>query len=113
MARLLTALQAKTIPRTFNEKTKAKERTAESLLTPFSKHAASVVSAYLTDLANPLLLTPTNVREALVPGLYVLCESMGEHGRNALMAWTSDARGRAALKSLWRSYEKQRYVGKG
>lgn len=124
VARLLTTLTNKTVPRTFNSSSKrggnttinggdTSERRAESLAGAFSKHAAPVLAAYVTMLGDPLLVISSTMREALAPGLYALCEMMGEHARDALMASGLDATGRAALKVLWSEYEKQRYVGKG
>jgi hypothetical protein len=38
---------------------------------------------------------------------------LNEHTRDALMVSALDASGKAAMKNLWREYEKQRYTGKG
>jgi hypothetical protein len=38
---------------------------------------------------------------------------LNEHARDALMVSALDASGKAAMKGLWREYEKQRYTGKG
>ncbi|KAL5495654.1 hypothetical protein ACEPAI_1117 [Sanghuangporus weigelae] len=115
VARLLTTLQAKTIPRTFTsrDKSKEKERFAESLLGAFSKHAAPVLGTYINMLVDPLVTIDSSIREALAPGLYALCEAMGEHGRDALMVSGCDAAGKTVFKALWKDYDKQRYVGKG
>ncbi|KAL5518587.1 hypothetical protein ACEPAH_270 [Sanghuangporus vaninii] len=115
IARLLTSLQAKTVPRTFTsrDKGKEKERIAESLLGAFSKHAAPVLGAYINMLVDPLVTVNGSIREALAPGLYALCEAMGEHGRDALMVSGCDAAGKIVFKALWKDYDKQRYVGKG
>ena len=117
VARLLTSLQGKTIPRTFSSrdksKSKEKERPAESLLGAFSKHAAPVLGAYINMLVDPLVAVDSSIREALAPGLYALCDAMGERGRDALMVSGCDAAGRTVFKALWRDYDKQRYVGKG
>ncbi|EJD04377.1 uncharacterized protein FOMMEDRAFT_155506 [Fomitiporia mediterranea MF3/22] len=117
VARLLTVLQAKTIPRTFAPRDRSNEaekgRTAESLLGAFSKHAGPVLGAYINALVDPLVVLDAGMREALAPGLYALCEAMGEHGRDALMVSGCDAAGKTVFKALWTDYEKQRYVGKG
>lgn len=124
IARLLATLTVKTVPRTFGSSSSkgsgtiiigdnTNERRAESLAGAFSKHAAPVLAAYIGTLGDPLFVLAPAIREALAPGIYALCEMMGEHGRDALMASGLDATGRAALKVLWRDYEKQRYVGKG
>lgn len=67
----------------------------------------------MNGLVDPLVVVDASVREALAPGLYALCEAIGDHGRDALMAGGLDANGRIVLKMLWREYDKQRYVGKG
>jgi hypothetical protein len=38
---------------------------------------------------------------------------LNEHTRDALMVSALDASGKAAMKGLWREYEKQRYTGEG
>ena len=113
VARLLTTLQAKTIPRTFTSKEKEREKTAASLLDAFSKHAGPVIGSHISNLVNPLVVVSSATWDALEPGLFALCDSMGEHGRDALMASGLDTSGRAVMKSIWREYEKQRYTGKG
>ena len=80
---------------------------------PFSKHAAYVLQAYIEALNDPLCIIPMAVRKELEPGLFALCDMMGEYNRDALMVASLDAGGKTVLKSLWREYEKQRYVGKG
>ncbi|KLO20414.1 hypothetical protein SCHPADRAFT_991789 [Schizopora paradoxa] len=111
VARLLTTLQTKTIP--FVRMHKSGEQKAESLARPFSKHAPYVLTAYIDALNDPLCSIPLPVRKELEPGLFSLCDMMTEHGRDAIMVSALDSGGKATLKSLWREYEKQRYVGKG
>ncbi|KAI6138800.1 hypothetical protein BKA82DRAFT_4231072 [Pisolithus tinctorius] len=53
---------------------------------------------------DPLYILTLDVRRELEPGLFSLCEMLGEYNRDVLMT---------LMKSLWREYEKQRYVGKG
>ena len=117
VARLLTTLQAKTVPRNFTSKDREKgvddERKADSLMKAFSKHAGPVLGSYINILVNALISLSSDVRDALEPGLFALCESMGEHGRDALMVSMLDANGRTVMKSIWREYEKQRYAGEG
>jgi hypothetical protein len=109
LSRLLEALNVKTVIRshTANEVQKA-----ESLAKPFSKHAAYVLAAYIEALNDPLCVLGMEMRRELEPGLFVLCEIMGEHARDALVV-TLDASGKATLKLIWKEYEKQRYVGRG
>ncbi|KAF9451771.1 hypothetical protein P691DRAFT_698549 [Macrolepiota fuliginosa MF-IS2] len=109
LARVLETLNVKTIIRshTVNDVQKT-----ESLAKPFSKHAAYVLAAYIEALNDPLCVLGVEMRRELEPGLFTLCELMGEHARDALVVGL-DASGKAALKMIWREYEKQRYVGKG
>ena len=66
------------------------------------------------DAANdPLCVLAGPVRRELQPGLFALCQMLGEHSRDALVASALDAGGKATVKALWREYEKQRDVGKG
>ncbi len=111
VARLLTTLQTKTIPSARMHS--SGEKTAESLARPFSKHAPYVLTAYIDAMNDPLCSIPLAVRKELEPGLFSLCDMMTEHGRDAIMVSALDSGGQATLKSLWREYEKQRYVGKG
>lgn len=114
VGRLLTSIQAKTVPRTFKEKNKVKDKEhAESLVQAFSKHAPFVLLAYIEAVNDPLCILPLSIRKELDPGLYVLCDVMGDHGRDALMVSALDAGGKAVLKKLWGEYVKQKYVGKG
>ena len=85
----------------------------ESLVRPFSKHAAYVLTAYIDALNDPLCFVSSAVRKELQPGLFALCDMLGEHNRDAMMVSALDAAGKATVKVLWREYEKQRYVGKG
>ncbi|KAH9947654.1 Urb2/Npa2 family-domain-containing protein [Amylocystis lapponica] len=111
LARLLTTLTTKTIVRTFASPTEAQK--AESLVRPFSKHAAAVITAYIEALNDPLCFLSTQVRRDLQPGLFALCEMLGEQTRDSLMVSTLDAGGKATMKALWKEYEKQKYIGKG
>lgn len=111
LARLLTTLTTKTIIRTHTLPNNEMQK-ADSLARPFSKHAAHVLSAYLAALNDPLCVMSLAIRKELGPGLFALCETMGEQNRDALMV-TLNAGEKAVMKGLWRAYEKQRYVGKG
>ncbi|TCD70050.1 hypothetical protein EIP91_005031 [Steccherinum ochraceum] len=111
LARLLTTLNTKTLIRTHSS-ANAELQKADSLARPFSKHAAHVLSAYLAALNDPLCVMSSAIRKELEPGLFALCEVMGEQNRDALMV-TLNAGEKAVMKGLWRTYEKQRYVGKG
>ncbi|KIK71275.1 hypothetical protein GYMLUDRAFT_254519 [Collybiopsis luxurians FD-317 M1] len=112
LSRLLESLTAKTVVKKLTISTTIAPK-AESLAKPFSKHAAYVAKAYVEALNDPLCALPAVVRKELQPGLYALCGMINDFARDALMASTTDAGEKAILKSLWREYEKQRYVGKG
>ncbi|KAI0639184.1 Urb2/Npa2 family-domain-containing protein [Trametes polyzona] len=111
LARLLTTLTTKTMVRTHGPGADAQK--PESLVRPFSKHAAYVLTAYVEAVNDPLCFVPAPVRKELQPGLFALCEMLGEHNRDAMMVSALDAGGKATMKALWKEYEKQRYVGKG
>ncbi|KAI0271531.1 Urb2/Npa2 family-domain-containing protein [Gloeopeniophorella convolvens] len=111
LARLLTTLSTKTLIRVHGPS--AELQKPESLARPLSKHVAYILQAYLDVLNDPLCILAADVRRELLPGLFVLCEMLNEHARDALMVSLLDAGGKAAMKALWREYEKQRYVGKG
>ncbi|KAI0067870.1 hypothetical protein BV25DRAFT_1876669 [Artomyces pyxidatus] len=110
-ARLLSTLAVKTTVRVHGPA--ADSQKPESLARPLSKHIAYVIQAYVEALNDPLCVLPSDVRRELQPGLFILCHMLNEHARDALMASTLDAGGKAAMKGLWREYEKQRYVGSG
>jgi hypothetical protein len=111
LSRLLTSLSAKTSVRVHGPS--AELRKPESLARPLSKHVACVLRAYLEALNDPLCILPADVRRELQPGLFILCDMLNEHTRDALMVSALDAGGKAAMKVLWGEYEKQRYKGKG
>jgi hypothetical protein len=112
MGRLLGAMATKTVVRTFNAPVAGTEAAA-SLARPFSKHAASVLQAYVDAVTDPLCTVSASVRKELHPGLFVLCGMMSEHSRDAMMVSSLDASGKIVLKTLWKEYEKQKYTGKG
>ncbi|KAH9853182.1 Urb2/Npa2 family-domain-containing protein [Lenzites betulinus] len=109
LARLLTTLTTKTMVRTHGADTPK----PEALARPFAKHAAYVLTAYVDAVGDPLCFVAAGVRRELQPGLYALCDMLGEHNRDAMMVSALDAGGKATMKALWKEYEKQRYVGKG
>lgn len=111
LARLLTTLTTKTIARVHGAAADAQK--PESLVRPFSKHAAFVLAAYVDAVNDPLCFVSLGIRKELQPGLFALCEMLGEHNRDAMMVSALDTGGKAIMKALWREYEKQRYVGKG
>lgn len=114
LARLLEALTIKSIPRTYASSNNNTEvRKAESLSKPFSKHAAYVLKAYIDAMNDPICILPLDLRKELRPGLFALCDMLNEHSRDALMLSSLDSGGKTTMKSLWKEYEKQHYVGKG
>lgn len=112
LARLLTSLTTKTVPRTHAHASTESQK-AESLAKPFAKHASYVLVAYVDGFNDPLCIISAEMRRELEPGLFSLCEMVGEHSRDALMVSTLDSGGKTIMKSLWKEYERQRYVGKG
>ena len=90
VARVLTSLEAKTIPKVFSSRTRDADASdpkitsnasqkAESLTQPFSKHAAYVLQAYLVGETDALCTYPLVLRRELEPGLFVLCGMMNDH----------------------------------
>ncbi|KAI0670121.1 Urb2/Npa2 family-domain-containing protein [Trametes maxima] len=112
IARLLTTLTTKTMVRVHGPAA-AETQKPEALARPFSKHAAGVLTAYVTAMNDPLCFVAAAVRRELQPGLFALCDMLGEHNRDAMMVSALDAGGKVTMKALWKEYEKQRYVGKG
>ncbi|KAJ7597284.1 Urb2/Npa2 family-domain-containing protein [Mycena floridula] len=111
LSRLLETLLMKSVAR--NHGSSADVRKAESLAKPFAKHAAYLLQAYLEAMNDPLCNLSLGVRQELLPGIYALCEMLNEHNRDAMMSSALDATGKAAMKSLWKEYEKQHYAGQG
>ena len=111
LSRLLTLLSTKTQVRVYGTSTELSK--PESLARPLSKHVACILQAYFEVLNDPLCILPADIRRELQPGLFVLCDMLNEYTRDALMVSALDASGKAAMKGLWREYEKQRYTGKG
>lgn len=110
LSRLLETLILKTVIRTHSTKDSQK---AESLAKPFAKHAGYVLTAYIEALSDPLCVVPLDFKRALRPGLFALCNMLKDHNRDALMVSSLDSEGKTIMKSLWREFEKQQYVGKG
>ncbi|KAL7285691.1 hypothetical protein ACG7TL_000796 [Trametes sanguinea] len=107
LARLLTTLTTKTMIRVHGAA--AETQKPESLVRPFSKHAAYVLTAYVEAVNDPLCFVSSGVRRELQPGLFALCDMLGEHNRDAMMVSALDTGGKATMKALWKEYEKQRY----
>ena len=72
-----------------------------------------MLTAYVEAVNDPLCFVTSGIRKELQPGLFALCDMLGEHNRDAMMVSALDAGGKATMKVLWKEYEKQRYVGKG
>ncbi len=111
LSRLLESLATKSIVKVQSSSTEAQK--AESLVGPFSKHAAYVLTAHIDAVGDPLCIFPASVRKELEPGLFALCDMINEHSRDAIMLSSLDAGGKTTMKALWKEYEKQRYIGKG
>ncbi|KAH9937475.1 Urb2/Npa2 family-domain-containing protein [Fomitopsis serialis] len=112
-----TRLVMNTLPAWINHHTNARtepeSQKPESLARPFSKHAAYVLTAYIEAVNDPLCVVSTQMRRELQPGLFALCDMLGDHNRDAVMVSALDASGKVTMKALWKEYEKQRYVGRG
>lgn len=111
LARLMTTLTTKTVVRIHGQNGEAQK--PESLARPFSKHAAYVLTAYIEAVSDPLCHIATQVRKELQPGLFALCDMLGEYNRDAMMVSALDANGKVMMKALWKEYERQKYVGRG
>jgi hypothetical protein len=111
LARLLESLSTKSVPR--NRLFSHGNQKAESLAQAFSRHAPFVLNAYIDAMNDPLCIMPLEIRKELMPGLFSLCDMLNEHTRDSLMVSSLDTGGKATMKSLWREYEKQKYIGKG
>lgn len=111
LARLLSSLTAKTIPR-LNTRTAAVK--AESLAGPLSKHAPYVLLAYTRLLTDLNTVVSPSIRRELEPGVFAVCEIVGEKDRDSVMlAGGLDGGGKGILKMVWNAWEASRYVGKG
>ncbi|KAF8592051.1 hypothetical protein K439DRAFT_628418 [Ramaria rubella] len=110
LSRLLTAINTKSLARSHGA---SENQKAESLARPFARHAPYVLLSYLRVMNDPLIVLPINMRHELEPGLFALCTMMGEHGRDTLMIQSLDIGGKALLMSLWKEYDRQKYIGRG
>lgn len=111
LSRLLTSLSAKTSVRVHGPS--AELRKPESLVRPLSKHVTCVFQSYFGIFNDPLCTLPADIRRELLPGLFILCDMLNKHTRDALMVSALDAGGKVAMKGLWKEYEKQSYTGRG
>ena len=109
LARLLTAFTTKSFVRSHGNETQK----ADSLARPFARHAPYVLLSYLQLMNDPLSVLSASMRRELEPGLFALCAMVGENGRDTLMVQSLDIGGKALLKSLWKEYGKQKYIGRG
>ncbi|KAF8499462.1 Urb2/Npa2 family-domain-containing protein [Gautieria morchelliformis] len=109
LGRLLTAFTTKSFVRSHNSDLQK----ADSLARPFVRHAPYVLLSYLEIMNDPLSVLSVSIRRELEPGLFALCTMMGEYGRDTLMVQSLDVGGKAVLKSLWKEYDKQKYIGRG
>ncbi|KAI6094471.1 Urb2/Npa2 family-domain-containing protein, partial [Pisolithus croceorrhizus] len=96
-SRLLTALTVKTVPPTYTTQrhtsVAAETQKAESLAKPFAKHVGHVLLAYIDCMNDPLCVLTPDMRRELEPGLFSLCEMLGEYNRDALMVSSLDSGG--------------------
>ena len=111
LSRLLVSLTTKTAVR-FVGSTQENQK-MESLARPFGKHASYVLVAYVQAMNDPLCVVYATTRKELYPGLFALCEMLGDYDREAMMLSALDAGGKATMKAVWNDYKKQKYVGQG
>ncbi|KAI6138661.1 Urb2/Npa2 family-domain-containing protein, partial [Pisolithus tinctorius] len=90
-----------------------KTQKAGSLAKLFAKHVGHVLLAYIDSMNDPSCSLKPQIRPELKPGLFSLREMLGEYNRDALMVFALDSGRKTFMKSLWREYEEQQYVGKG
>ena len=115
LARLLTSLTAKTIPRVpAHLQAVATNQKADSLAGPLAKHAPFVLLAYIHLLTDLSSVVGPLVRRELEPGVGAVCEMVGERDRDAVMVGGGlDAGGKGVLKMVWNDWEAKRYAGRG
>ena len=111
LSRLLVSLTTKTTIRLVGPS--QENQKMESLTRPFGKHASHVLVAYVQAMNDPLCVVYAATRKELYPGLFALCEMLSDHDREAMMLSALDGGGKAAMKTLWNDYKKQKYVGQG
>lgn len=111
LARLFVTLTTKTVVRVYGSTSDAQK--AESIARPFGKHASYVLVAYIEAMNDPLCVISSDIRKELSSGLFALCDMLNDHDREALMLSALDGGGKMTMKTLWKEYEKQKYVGKG
>lgn len=113
VARILTTLCWKT-PIT----SKSSHEASVSLIKPFSKHAPSVLGEFIRIETDRLLRISIeghehrrNMLDVLGPGIWALCEVIGQHERDALIV-TLNSAGKALLQSVWSDWSKYgKYTG--
>ncbi|KAK0544758.1 hypothetical protein OC845_005427 [Tilletia horrida] len=87
------------------------ESSTTSLARPFSKYAIHVLVAYCRMLNSSVLTTDPDVRKALQPGLFALCDVVKVHERDAAMITSLGPAEQVVFKDLWARWERQRYRG--
>ncbi|GAA5986107.1 hypothetical protein JCM11641_004713, partial [Rhodosporidiobolus odoratus] len=120
VGRLLGALTSRTTAQVVKRKTNP-ENTADegpatttSLAAPLSKHAPFLLLTYLRSCVHPTCAIPSSLRNELQGGLFEVLDSMGKWEKEALMKGflgEEEEAERSVLRSLWRSWEKERYRG--
>ncbi|TIB79864.1 hypothetical protein E3Q06_03998 [Wallemia mellicola] len=110
LSRLLEALLAKTIPITSHEKTQV--GVASSMKEAFARHAYIILHTYAQGNTSSASFYPANVRVGLQPGLFALCECVDTHReREFMLSGLTDEGARSVIKTLWKEYDSQKYVG--
>lgn len=111
LSRVLVSLTTKTTVRGVGSV--QENQKMESLARPFGKHAPYVLVTYTQAVNDPLCVVYAATRKELYPGLFALCDLLSDHDREAMVLSALDGGGKAAMKTLWNDYKKQKYVGQG
>ena len=121
LSRLLISLTTKTLlhkrrRRRDDDDDAAAKATSKivSLIGPLSKHAPFLLVSYLHLAVDSSAPIPAATRAELQPGLREVLGAMGKHEKEALMKGLlrdGDEPEREILRSLWKSWERERYKG--
>ncbi|BGP17724.1 hypothetical protein JCM10213_005305 [Rhodosporidiobolus nylandii] len=120
VGRLLGALTAKTATQVVKRKKEpsgaAEEAlsTTTSLAAPLSKHAPFLLLTYLRACVHSTCPIPSALRSEMQGGWFEVMDSMGKWEKEALMKGflgEEEEAERGVLRSLWKTWEKERYRG--
>ena len=109
LARTFGAITVKTT--TMSTRQDASQAMLDSLGSQFSQHAPVVLLAYVRAVLDDSSTIASALQRALEPGLFVLCDIISSHGRDAMLVADLDSAGKTVLKRLLSAWEAQRYKG--